>query len=188
MRAAIASIAGRADNEGPMGEGPRALAPDEVAEIYRRHGPKLLRRCRAVLRDPALADDALQEVFVRLLRHGAGYREAEAKLSWLCRVADRCCFDLAARRGATVNPETIPEPTAVRPTGPAELQAQARSVLDRLRLSEQAVTVLAFVEEASQGEIARQLGRCRQSVNEKLKRLRARFRRWAHLDRAPPAT
>ena len=69
-----------------------------MAAIYRIYGPRLLRRCQATLRDRALADDAVQEVFVKLLRHGAGFRTADAPLGWLYRVADRCCFDVRARK------------------------------------------------------------------------------------------
>jgi RNA polymerase sigma-70 factor, ECF subfamily len=163
----------------PRGEGAESLDGDEVAEIYRRYGPRLLRRCRRVLRDDALAEDALQDAFVKLMRHGAAYRDADSKLGWLRRVVDNCCFDVRERRQRS--PVTGEEPRLryLRPTGAAEVQAQARSLLGRLRHSEQAVTVLAYVEGASQGQIADELGRCRQSINKKLQLLRARFRRWA---------
>jgi len=155
------------------------LDSGEVDEIYRRYGPRLLRRCRRVLRDDALAEDALQDAFVKILRHGAGLRAAESKLGWLLRVVDHCCFDVLDRRRREPVTNVEPAPPRVRPTGAAEVQAQARSFLERLRLSEQRVTVLAYVEEADQGQIARELGHCRQSINKKLQRLRARFRRWA---------
>jgi RNA polymerase sigma-70 factor (ECF subfamily) len=161
------------------GEMSEQLDSAEVDEIYRQYGPRLLRRCRRVLRDDALAEDALQDVFVKLLRHGAGLRAAESKLGWLLRVVDHCCFDVRDRRRREPVTSVEPPPLHLRPTGAAEVQAQARSYLERLRSSEQQVTVLAYVEEADQRQIARELGHCRQSINKKLQRLRARFRRWA---------
>jgi RNA polymerase sigma-70 factor (ECF subfamily) len=41
--------------------------PIDVEALYRRYGPMVLRRCRAVLHDEDRARDATQEVFVRLL-------------------------------------------------------------------------------------------------------------------------
>jgi RNA polymerase sigma-70 factor (ECF subfamily) len=40
----------------------------DVEGLYRRFGPMVLRRCRALLRDEAEAKDVAQEVFVRVLR------------------------------------------------------------------------------------------------------------------------
>lgn len=40
----------------------------DVEALYRRFGPMVHRRCRALLRDPAEAADVAQEVFVRLLK------------------------------------------------------------------------------------------------------------------------
>ena len=37
------------------------LSREEVAEVYRRHGYLLEERCRRILRDDALAEDAMQQ-------------------------------------------------------------------------------------------------------------------------------
>src|SRR5262249_60521730 len=75
------------------------MTEEEVADAYRRYGSLVLRRCRRILRDHVAGEDALQEVFVRLMRYGRAFHQAESKVLWLYRVADRCCFDLLARRG-----------------------------------------------------------------------------------------
>ena len=60
-----------------MGSG---LNNAEVADVYRQYGHLLLRRCRLITRDDALAEDALQEAFVRVMRYGRGLHEARSKL------------------------------------------------------------------------------------------------------------
>ena len=93
------------------------MTEEEVADAYRRYGSLVLRRCRRILRDDAAGEDALQEVFVRLMRYGDAFHQAESKVLWLYRVADRCCFDLLARRGARAEASTLehaPEPAHIR--------------------------------------------------------------------------
>jgi DNA-directed RNA polymerase specialized sigma24 family protein len=39
-----------------------------VEALYRKYAPMVLRRCRSILRDEDAAQDAMQDVFVQLLR------------------------------------------------------------------------------------------------------------------------
>ena len=41
----------------------------DIETLYTTYGPMVLRRCRQLLRDEDLALDAMQDVFVRVLRH-----------------------------------------------------------------------------------------------------------------------
>jgi RNA polymerase sigma-70 factor (ECF subfamily) len=139
----------------------------------------LIKRCRARLGSSGLAEDALQQVFVKLIRHGAGFRAAESKLAWLYRVADNCCFDVRRGRNEPVPDDTPADDLPGSDTsGAIEDRCQASQILGRLGAPERRVAVLAYVDELSQGEIARELGCSRQTVNKKLRGLRGRLRRW----------
>jgi len=150
----------------------------EVGEAYRRYGGLVLRRCQRILRDRAAAEDALQDVFVRLWRYGDAFREAESKVLWLYRVADRCCFDRLARRNA--HPEvSLPNPSMP----PGDKIAQASTVedrevvmcfLDRFDDRVKQVAVLHYLDEMTQEEIAAATGWSRQTVFKKLAFLRSR--------------
>ena len=60
--------------------------PAAFEALMRRHNRALFRTARAILRDDAEAEDALQEAYMQALRGIGGYR-AEAKLStWLARI------------------------------------------------------------------------------------------------------
>src|SRR5690242_10060674 len=108
----------------------------EVGEIYRKYGHLVLRRCEVVTRQPALAQDALQEVFVKVMRYGSELRTAEAPLRWLYRVADRCCFDLLSRTKRRAEDELsdaiMADLTAVGSDVPPELGVAARRVWSEL--------------------------------------------------------
>ena len=157
---------------------PDALTPTEASSLYARYGFLLLRRCRTILRDAASAEDALQLVFERLLRKGAGVREAEQPLRWLYRVADRCCFDVLRSRNRTRESPMDEEPAddARHPAVDIELRDSVMALLARMDEDQQRLAVLLFVDGMSQGEIATELGVSRVTVNKRVQALRERTR------------
>ena len=64
----------------------------DVAAHYRTHGPMVLRRCRALLRDEDAAVDAMHDVFVQLLRHGDRL-DLGRPASLLLRMATNVCLN-----------------------------------------------------------------------------------------------
>src|SRR5712692_6909018 len=154
------------------------MTEDEVAQAYRQYGFLVLRRCRRILRDEAAGEDALQEVFVRLMRYGRAFEKAESKVLWLYRVADRCCFDLLARRTSRAEAPLGESAQELRPAGGGAQAIEDRDVVlrflahfdDRLKK----VAVLHYLDEMTQEEIAEATGWSRQTVFKKLAVLRDR--------------
>ena len=89
--------------------------PDEdavLAELYLEHAPRLTRWMTAYTRDPELAQDVVQEAFLRLAKElGAGRRPDNAP-AWLALVA-RNLATSRARRNATAAPLREPPRAAV---------------------------------------------------------------------------
>src|SRR6516225_6416303 len=138
---------------------PDALTNDELAELYRRYGLLLRRRCRALLRDDAQAEDALQSAFLKIVESKQALRSADNRLAWMYRVVDRCCLD-ALRRRKVRRTEPIDEREGAEPAGPG-VDLDARNaitrVLHELSDSEYEVAVLAYVDGVPQNEIAKLL-------------------------------
>ena len=156
----------------------RGLTADEVTEVYRRYGALLARRCRVLLRDGAIAEDAVQELLAALLRRGEGLRAAESPYRWLCRAADRCCLDLLRRRRHVREAVSLDEvePIGLAPGVDAEARLAAVEALAQLDDDDQALAILLFVDGLSQGDAAAELGVSRVTVNKRAQRLRARLR------------
>ena len=57
----------------------------------------LLRTCYLLLRDAALAEDAVQDTFVKAWKAWDHYRGEASEKTWLMRIAVNCCRDI--RRG-----------------------------------------------------------------------------------------
>ena len=157
----------------------------EVAELYERYGHLILERCQRVLRDPTLADDALQNTFIKVMRHGAGLREASSPLGYLYRTAHRCCFDLFNKRSRR-SERSLPElPSSSHPDPRFEARDLVAALLGDLRSKDREIAVRFFLEGASQGEIAEALGLSRQSINKRVQKIRERAERLRDAHRAP---
>jgi len=152
-----------------------ALSNAEVAAIYRDYGHLLLRRSRVILRDDALAEDALQEALIKVMRYGENLQAAHSPLRWLYRVVDRCCFDLLARRkGGPDLPRTPPDPAGPHPAVQLEERDAVMRLLHRLTAEERTIAVLAWVDGLSQQQIADEVRCSRVTVNKKLQKIRGR--------------
>ncbi|MGZ3438888.1 MAG: RNA polymerase sigma factor [Polyangia bacterium] len=145
------------------------MTETETAAAFERYGALVLRRCRRILRNEAAAEDVLQEVFVRVMRHGSAFTAADSKLAWLYRVADNCCFD-QLRRQRHSPPE--PEPTTSQPA--LEDRDVVLRFLGRFDERVQRVAVLHYLDGMTQDEIARATGWSRQTVFNKLSFIRER--------------
>ena len=77
----------------------------------------LLRTCYLLLRDMALAEDAVQETFVKAWRCFYSYRMDASEKTWLLKIAVNTCRDLQRSKWFmhiehSVSMEDIPEPAA----------------------------------------------------------------------------
>src|SRR6266542_2943290 len=145
------------------------MTDGEIADAYQRYGHLVLRRCKRILRDEAAAEDALQETFLRLWRYGDAFPEATSKVSWLYRVAERCCFDHLARRKIRAE-ASLNEGRRSLETHRTDAQAlEDREVvmqfLDRFDDRLKQVAVLHYLDELTQEEIAQTTGWSRQTVS-----------------------
>lgn len=157
------------------------LDQDEIEAVYRRYGGAVRRRCLAILRDEAMASDALQEVFVRLMRWGTGPEPPRSMLAWLYRTADRCCFDALAGRARRERP--VDDIDVAGPPVAADERVAARELVLRVwhRLGERAREIVTgyFIDELSQDELAAKLGCHRKTVHNELARVVERARKLA---------
>lgn len=164
------------------------LSRSEVADLYRRYGMFLRRRCLTLTRDRALAEDALQDSFVKLMRVGAGLRSAEAPLRWLYRVTDRACFDQLRRNRrdkATTPLDDIEAELPCHPGTEPELRRAAIELLDALDEEDQKIAVMTFVDGMNQQEVADELGYSRMTIIKRIARLRERAERIRLREKVP---
>ena len=93
----------------------------DIDILYRRYGPLVLRRARAILGDEEAAQDAAQEVFMRAMTKGHAFRGESSPVTWLYRITTNYCLnqirDKSRRREINDHWLQTPSAAAQRPLG-----------------------------------------------------------------------
>lgn len=156
-------------------QGLLSLAVD-VEVMYRRYGPMVLRRCRQILGDPQQASDAMQDVFVQIVRRKDRLDE-RANSSLLYRTATNVCLNrLRSQRRKPAEPasETIARLAAA---GEEVDRGEARALLRRLFGGEPESTATIAMLHLHDGltleETAAEVGMSVSGVRKRLRKLKA---------------
>lgn len=78
--------------------GPDNHHEERLGQMIERYGKDLLRLCCVYLKDASLAEDAVQETFLKAYRHLDTFRGESGEKTWLVSIAMNVCRDM--RRSA----------------------------------------------------------------------------------------
>jgi RNA polymerase sigma-70 factor (ECF subfamily) len=135
-----------------------------LAELYDRYGRVAYGLAYRVLRDQALAEDAVQDAFLAIWRSADGYRRERAKPStWILTLVHRRAVDLVRRedRRRAERLDETPEVTAASVPEEADLREKRTAVQAALRelpQDQRQALELAYYGGFTQSELAERLG------------------------------
>jgi RNA polymerase sigma-70 factor (ECF subfamily) len=152
-----------------------------LAAMVSQYSGTLYRVAFSVLRNPADAEDAVQEAFLRVLRHRHTLDEVRDWRVWLIRIVWNIVLD--RKRRAKTRPETddVAELARVLPSdgltaeqiaSAAQYHAHVLACIEQLPDKERQVLMLSAFEELNSVEIATVLGISESSVRSRLFRAR----------------
>lgn len=158
------------------------MGPDNEKELTIRrmideHQTALLRLCYLYLHDVQLAEDAVQETFIKAARTLDRFRGESSVKTWLTRIAMRTCCDMRRsfwfrRVDRRVTPEMLPEP--VQDT--AEDEFALTIAVMNLPKKEREAILLYYYQDMNVSEIAQTLGVTQPTVSYRLRRAREKLR------------
>jgi RNA polymerase sigma-70 factor (ECF subfamily) len=153
----------------------------DVEDLYRKHGPMVLRRCRRLLRDEAQALDVMHDVFVEMLRR-QDQLTGDAPAGLLLVTATNLCLNrLRSRRR---HPESgddalLQQIADLEPADAVESRSLAARLLDRIFGGEPASTrliaTLVYVDRMTLEEVAGEVGLSVSGVRKRLRTLKDRL-------------
>lgn len=157
-----------------------AVAP-EIETLVRDHSRLVFRIAYSVVRNHADAEDVVQEVFLRVAKHGAdGIEDPKA---WISRIAWRASVDRfrTLRRADQEEFDERLHAPRICPAGTEQeaISRQTLQLLDRMIASlpkkERDALLLTSVEEMSSAEAAKVLGTTETSIRARVFRARQRL-------------
>ena len=166
-----------------MDQGFRGSGRSELERLMEQYGSSLLRMCALYLKDADLAQDAVQETFIRAYRHIEDYRGESSERTWLMAIAINVSRDMLRtawfrHQSRSTDIDTLPEK-------PAEFEFPDNTVLTEvmhLPAKYRAVVLLRYYEGLKLKEVASALGlsdgRVRSRLNKANELLRDRLKEW----------
>ena len=156
-------------------------AETAIAALVDEYAGTLYRVAYSVLRNAADAEDAVQETYLRVLKHKDSLNEIREPRVWLVRIVWNVVLD--RKRRSKTRPETDDIADVARLLPAAGLTAEERvassqhhqhvlRAVEQLPEKEQRVLVLSAFEELSSVEIAQILGTTESTVRSRLFRAR----------------
>lgn len=158
--------------------GPGRTPEEEITRLVEEYQLSLLRLCFAYLHDRQMAEDAVQETFLKAYRGLRAFRGEANEKTWLCRIAVNQIRDM--RRSAwfrhmdrRVTPDMLPEPSETPSEKDDALTLAVMALPVRLRET----VLLYYFQDMTTMEIAQTLRISQQAVSSRLIRARKSLRK-----------
>lgn len=157
--------------------------PASVQAAYEQHRSAVFRRCQTLLKDPALAEDATQDVFMKLAANQHRLQNPQAQLAWLLQTATNHCLTMMRGRGRTDSLDARAEGDGDGPgdqgpserlTGQYEARDFSRKLLEELGTVSRDIALSVLAGEEERQDVAAKLKVSRKTVTRKLQRISER--------------
>jgi RNA polymerase sigma-70 factor (ECF subfamily) len=156
-------------------------APDRdlrFISLVDQYQEPLLRMCILYLRDKSLAEDAVQETFLKVYRTLDNFRGECSEKTWIMKIAMHTCYDMNHSgwfrfMNRRVTPDILPEPA---PSPQTESDDELADAVTRLPRKLREVILLYYYQGLNVNEIAEALGISHSSVSCRMKRGREKLK------------
>lgn len=154
---------------------------ETIAALVAEYSPALYRVAYSVMRNSAEAEDAVQEAFLRVLRHRDKLHEIRDLRVWLVRITWNVVLDKKRRSKTRPENDDIADYARVLPSSDrraddeiisSQEHAHILSLIDKLPMKERQALLLSAVEELTTAQIASVLKTTESSIRSRIFRAR----------------
>ncbi len=148
-----------------------------LTRLVETYQTALLHICYMILRDESLAEDAVQETFLKAYKAIDTFRGESSEKTWLFRIGVNVCRDMKRGRwfrylDRRVTPEVLPIPA---PEADEDYQELSEAIM-RLPDRDKEIILLYYYQNMNIREVASALGLAPSSVSNRLKKARERLK------------
>ncbi len=150
--------------------------------LYDRYSKKVFVKCNSLLRDQAKAEDAMQEIFIKVLLNLSKFNKKAKFSTWLYSITYNYCID-SIRKGKkrkSVSVEDVGELEQVPDTIDDKRLLETnivrlKAVLDKIPTEDKAILLMKYQDDMSIKEIGSALSKSESAVKMKIKRAKEKF-------------
>lgn len=148
---------------------------DELEALFRRYSRMVHGVCQRYVKDPLLAEDLMQEVFIKAFQRLPEFRRDASPFTWLYRIAINACIDfLRSRKAENLRCEAFMEEVVLenlRHGEEASLEPlDMERILSAVDPETRQILVLHHAEGLTHEEIAQVMGVSRTVITKRLMR------------------
>ncbi|HUT32631.1 MAG TPA: sigma-70 family RNA polymerase sigma factor [Planctomycetota bacterium] len=154
----------------------RRLDDGAFGQLVARYMAPALGVARQLLPDRALAEDAVQEAFLRLVRRRERYDPTRPFAPWFYAILRNVCTDVLRRQARAAQAVQEAGHERARREGGIAPSGEALALLGQLGADDQAVLVLRVVQGLAFGEVAAALGISEEAAKKRAQRALRRLR------------
>ena len=160
-----------------VAKGPDDTADQEFRRIVEMYQTSLLRMCSAQLQDSVLAEDAVQETFIKIYRSLPSFKKESGEKAWIMKIAVNTCRDMRRSKwfryvDRRVTPDSLPDEQATIEETDDELTSAILNLSQKLR----EVVMLFYYQDMKLNEIAEILAIPVSTVASRLSRARKKLK------------
>lgn len=152
--------------------------------LYDRYAPKIYGKCLAILKDEALAEDATQEIFMKIFLNLSRFEEKAKFSTWIYSITYNFCIDYIRRKHkqGDIFSEDIDKVADLEDDVPdqalLEMETnQLKKVLDQLGTGDRTLLLMKYQDDMSIKEMSDILDKSESAVKMKLKRAKEKAQR-----------
>lgn len=155
-------------------KGPGNRPEERISRMIKTYEKDLLRLCCVYLKDYSMAEDAVQETFLKAYKNLHSFRGESSEKTWLIRIAINVCKDMQRTAwfrniGRMVNLDDVQIPQVQE----HDVKSAVVSEIMRLPKKLKEVVLLYYYEDMNQSEIAEILNVSITTVHRRLEKARA---------------
>ena len=152
--------------------------------LYKRYSGKIYGKCISLLKDEVAAQDAVQEIFLKLIINLSKFSEKSRFSTWVYSITYNYCIDVLRRKKKTQKTfsdedlDNLDVAENVEDSFILETEIKRlKVILNTLQTEDKSVLMMKYQDEMSIKEICEVLGKSESAVKMKIKRAKHKFKR-----------
>ena len=152
--------------------------------MYDRYSGKVYGRCISLLKNEALAQDAVQEVFIKILMNLARFSEKSRFSTWIYSITYNYCIDFLRkqkRKQKVMSDREVEDLDRAEEIDDKEILeveiSRLKIILEEIAPEDKAVLLMKYQDEMSIKEMTEVLEKSESAIKMRIKRAKHRFKR-----------